>query len=133
LVGFAGSHGDALELFEIAEEVFDQVPPLVHFQVDVERTDPLRSLRNHDFGPPLIQFLDDPVGIEGLVTKESIELDPVDQRCHADGVVAVSRQQHEAHEIAQSVAQREDFGRPAAFGLAYGLILSPPFAPWPCR
>src|SRR5678815_4869634 len=50
-------------------------------------------------------------------------------QCHTDRVVAVSRQKHEAHKIAQGITQREDLGRPAIFGLAYGLALSPPFAP----
>ena len=73
------------------------------------------------------------------LAKQGIELDPVDERGHTDRVVAVSRQQHEPHEVAQGIAKGEDFGRPTALGFAYacpelrrrGLILSPPFAPWP--
>jgi hypothetical protein len=30
-------HGDALELFEFAEEVFDEVTPFVYFGVDRDR------------------------------------------------------------------------------------------------
>jgi hypothetical protein len=41
------------------------------------------------------------------------------------------RQENEAHEIAKRIRQSEDFGRHAALGLAYSLILSPPFAPCP--
>jgi len=37
LVGFVAAHGDALELFEFAEEVLDEVSPLVDFQIDVPR------------------------------------------------------------------------------------------------
>jgi hypothetical protein len=40
-------------------------------------------------------------------------------------------QEHEADEIAQRVGQREDLGGHAALGAADGLVLSPPFAPWP--
>ena len=36
LVGFVGAHGDAFELFEFAEEVFDQMTPLVHLLVEEE-------------------------------------------------------------------------------------------------
>jgi hypothetical protein len=36
LVGFVAAHGDAFELLEFAEEVFDQVTPLVDFRVDDE-------------------------------------------------------------------------------------------------
>ncbi len=131
LVGLASAHGDAFELFEFAEEVLDEMPPLVHLQVDIERGEALWALGNDDLGPALVEFGDDPVGVEGLVAEQGIELDPGDQRRHSDGVVAVSRQQLETHEVTQGIAKREDFGRPAALGLAYGLILSPPFAPCP--
>lgn len=131
LVGFACAHGDAFELFEFAEEVLDEMPPLVHLQVDIDRGKALGPLRNDDFGPALVEFLDDPVGVESLVAEQGVELDPVDERSYTDGVVTISRQQFEAHEVAQGIAKREDFGRPAALGLAYGLILSPPFAPCP--
>ena len=30
----SAAHGDAFELLELAEEVFDQVPPFVHLLVD---------------------------------------------------------------------------------------------------
>ena len=53
------------------------------------------------------------------------------ERRNTDRIVAMARQQDEAHEIAERIGHREDFGRPAAFRLADGLILSPPFAPWP--
>jgi hypothetical protein len=37
LIGLVGSHGDAFEFFELAEEVFDEMPPFVHLLVDSER------------------------------------------------------------------------------------------------
>ena len=73
------------------------------------------------------------VGIEGRVGDQGTELDALDQRREADGIEALSGQQHEAHEIAKSIGEGEDFGRHAAFGAADGLALSPPFAPWPWR
>src|SRR3546814_4751834 len=42
-------------------------------------------------------------------------------------------QQDEAHEIAECIGERQDLGGHAASGAAYGLALSPPFAPWPWR
>ena len=60
-------------------------------------------------------------------------VDTLDERRNADRVEALSRQQHEAHEIAERVGERQDFGRHAAFGAADGLALSPPFAPCPWR
>jgi hypothetical protein len=40
-------------------------------------------------------------------------------------------QEFEAHKIAERVGQREDLGGHATLGAAYGLALSPPFAPCP--
>jgi hypothetical protein len=36
LIDFACAHGDALELFEFAEKVLDQMSPFVHLIVDSE-------------------------------------------------------------------------------------------------
>ena len=36
-VRLVAAHCDALELLELAEEVLDQVTPLVDFQVDLQR------------------------------------------------------------------------------------------------
>lgn len=91
LIGFASAHGDALELFEFTKEVLDEVPPLIHLQIDVDGADPLRHLRDHDLGSALIEFFDDPVGIICLIAKQSVELDAFDERGEADGVIAISR------------------------------------------
>src|SRR5690606_14706278 len=45
----------------------------------------------------------------------------------------VAGQENEAHEIAERIGEGENFGRHAALGAAYGLALSPPFAPCPWR
>lgn len=78
-------------------------------------------LRDGDLRAALVELFDDPVGVVSLVAKQGIEFDAFDERGHADGIVAV----------AQGIAKGEYLGRPTALGLAYGLILSPPFAPWP--
>jgi hypothetical protein len=36
LVGLVGAHGDAFELLDLAEEVFDEMPPFVYLLVDDE-------------------------------------------------------------------------------------------------
>ena len=80
-----------------------------------------------------VEFGDDPVAVEGLVGNQAAKLDALDQRRDADRVEAVSRQQDEADQIAERVGEGEDFGGQAALGLAYGLALSPFFAPCPWR
>ena len=43
-ISFVCAQRDALELLELAEEVFDQMPPFVHFLVDGERVGAARML-----------------------------------------------------------------------------------------
>ena len=47
--------------------------------------------------------------------------DALDQRRDADRVEALSRQKHEAHEIAERIGEGQDLGGHAAFGAADGL------------
>ena len=133
LVGFVASHGDAFELLEFTEEILDQMAPFIDLPIYVQRLDTAWVLRDHDLRPALVHVLDDPVRIKGLVGDQAAEFDILDKRGDADGIEALSRQQNKAHQIAQSVRQGQDFGCPTAFRLAYGLALSPPFAPWPWR
>jgi len=130
-VGFVGAHGDALELLEFGEEVLDEMSPFIDFQVDIERRLASRHLRDNDLGAALVQFFDDPIGVESLVGEQGVEVNAVDQRCDANGIVAVSWQQFEGDEVAKGVGQRQDLGGPTALGFTYGLALRPPFAPCP--
>src|SRR5258708_7896374 len=125
--------GDAFELFEFTEEVLDEMTPFVHLGVDLEGDGAARMLRNYDLGTALIEIGDDVVAVEGLVGDQRAEFDPLDERRNADGIEALSRQQHESNEVAQGVGEGQDFGRHAALGFADGLAPSPPFAPCPWR
>ena len=103
--------------------------PFVNLRVDGNRVQALRALRDDDAGAAFIQFGDDPVGIECLVGDHRAEFEAMDQRANTHRVVALARQEMEADQIAERVGEGEDFGGPAALGLAYGLALSPPFEP----
>ncbi len=131
LVCLVGPHGDALELLQLAEEVLDQVAPLVEVPVERQRPGTSRVLRDDDLGAPRIEVGNDRIAIEGLVSDQAAKIDTVQQRRDADCVETVSRQQLEAHEVAQRIGESKDLGRHAALGAADGLILSPPFAPCP--
>lgn len=49
--------------------------PFVHFIVDGERAEAFWPLRDDNFGSKLAEFLDDPVGVKGLVAERGIEVD----------------------------------------------------------
>jgi hypothetical protein len=125
------AQGDAFELLKLAEEILDQMAPFVHLDVNLERLGAARVLRDDNLGAALVEIGDDVVAVERFVSNEAAELDAVDQRWDADRIKAVSRQQLEAHKVAERIGEREDFGRHAALGAANGLALRPPFAPWP--
>jgi hypothetical protein len=71
------------------------------------------------------------VHIKRLVREQGFKPVPLDKGCDTDGVVALAGQQLKADHVAKRIRQRQDPGRNATPGCAYGLALSPPFAPWP--
>src|SRR6266849_2468994 len=101
LVGFVGTHGDALEFLEFTEEVLDEMTPFVHLGVDLQRHAAARMLRNHDLGATLVEGGDDVVAVEGLVGDQRARLDAVDERRDADSIEALSWQQDESGEVAE--------------------------------
>src|SRR5579871_264087 len=109
------------------------MPPLVHFCVvgDLGLSTGLR--RNDCERAPLLQLCTYGVVIECFVGDERLEVDVLNQRHNADAVVTVAWKKNEADQVAQSVDEHQGFGGQAAARSADGLILSPPFAPEPCR
>src|SRR5687767_6716341 len=129
LVGFVGAHGYALEFFELAEEVLDQMTPFVDLRIDGNGIGSPGVLRDDDLGTAFVQVGDDGVGIEGHVSDQPTERNAVDEGREAHRIVAMSGQENKAHEIAES----DDLSRHTALGTANGLALSPPFEPCPWR
>lgn len=64
--------------------------PFVHFLVDGERFCPPRVLGDDDLGAACVQFGDDDVAVERLVSAQHIEGQFFDQRRDADRVKALS-------------------------------------------
>ena len=131
LIGFVGTHGNALEFLELAEEVLDEMPPLVELGIERQGHCAARMLRDDDLGTALVQIGNDGIAVEGLVGDQTAECETVDQRSDAHRIEAMARQQNKADEIAERVGQRQDFGGYAALGTADRLALGPPFAPCP--
>src|SRR6187401_1721195 len=133
LIGLVGAHCDAFELLEPAEKVLDEMAPFVHLLVDGERPCAARMLGDDDFGAARVEIGDNGVAVERLVGDQRVEGQSLDERRHTHRVEALSRQKHEAHEIAERIGEGQDFGGHAAFRTADRLVLSPPFAPCPWR
>ena len=109
------------------------MPPFVHLRIVRNRRLAVRLGRNDCDGAAFLERRAQRVIVERLVAEEGAEFDARYERLDADAVVTLARQQDEARDIAQRIDKRDDFGRQAAARAANGLILSPPFAPAPCR
>src|SRR3954466_7927722 len=123
------SGGYCPELFQLGEDVLDQVAPAVHVAVEVEAAFAAGFGRDHRCGAAGIEVRPDPVRVERLVAEQGVEIQTLDQRRHADGVVSLAGQQHEAQQIAERVDQGDDLGGQATARAADRLVPGPPFAP----
>src|SRR3546814_11056460 len=79
LVGFVGTHGDTLELLELAEEVFDQMTPLVHLGIERQGLGPAWVLGDDDLGAALVEVGNDGIAVEGLVGDQRAEGETIDR------------------------------------------------------
>ena len=107
--------------------------PFVHLGVVRDRRLAVRLRRDDGDGAAIAEGGAQGVVVEGLVGDEGVEIDACYQRLNADAVVALARQQDKARNAAQRVDESDDLGGQPAARPADGLILSPPFAPAPCR
>jgi len=110
LIGLVGAHGDAFELLELAEEVLDEMAPLVHLLVDGERLCAARMLGDDGLGAACVEFGDNGVVVESLVADQRFKIETGNQRLDANAVVALAGEKDEANEIAEGVDQGHDFG-----------------------
>ena len=79
-VGFVGPHGDALELFEFAEEVLDEMTPFVHLRVERQGLCPAWMLCDDDLGAAVVEVGDDRVAVEGFVGDQRVKVDTVEHK-----------------------------------------------------
>ena len=100
---FVAAHGDTLEFFEFAEEVLDEVTPLVHFGVDDERLGSAGMLGDHDLGMACVEISHDGVTVECRIGDERTEVAILQQWFDPDRVVALPGQQNKPDEIAERV------------------------------
>ena len=112
-VGFVVARGDAAEFLDLAEEVLDQMAPLVHLEVAGNADSPVGLGRDHGDRAAIVQIGAQCVAIEGLVRQQGGEVEILQKRGPTNAVVSLPRQQDEAYEIAQRIDQSDDLGRKA--------------------
>ena len=89
--------GDAAGFFEVAEEVLDQMAPSVAGEVAGNAACTVGLGQDDGRGVPGVQPGADPVGVEGFVGNEGVEVHVGEERFDADAVVALPGQQNKAH------------------------------------
>jgi hypothetical protein len=132
-IGFVVSGGDATELLDPLEEVLDEMPPFVHLGVVWDWRFAVGLRRDDGNSAAFVERGAQGVVVERLVSDQGVEIDASDQWLDADAVVTLAWEQNEARQIAQRIDEGDDLGGQSAARPADGLILSPPFAPAPCR
>lgn len=109
------------------------MPPFVGVRIELGRKAAVGFWRDNRGDVPFVEVGAQPVGIEGTVGKQVIGGKFLDQFRHRAEVMRLPRQQAEIDKVSKRVGEGQYLGRDAAARAAYGLALSPPFAPWPER
>ena len=121
--GFVIACGDGSELFELTEEILDQVARLVEMFVEIAGLGAVAAERNDRPFPGFGKSLDDPlVGVVSLVGDQRIGGDVRQQRVRADKIMVLSGGQLEGHGVAEGVDEGVYLGAQPAFAAADCLI-----------
>jgi hypothetical protein len=118
LRGLIVTRRDAAELFEFAEEVFDQVACLVERLIELARRCSVLPRRDDGGLSGTRQRLEDAiVGIVGFIADQDLGGHFRRQRISAGEIMGLSQGQQEPQRIAKSVDQGMDFGAQSALAI----------------
>lgn len=114
--GFVVAGGDSSELFELTEEILDEVSRFIEVSIKLGRRPTIWQGWDYGRFSGGCQWLADPrVGIVGLVGDQRISGHLRQQRIGADQIVRLPARQPERYRVAEGVDQGMDFGaQPAA-------------------
>ena len=123
--GLVVARRDGAKLLELAEEVFDEMPQLVHlFVVGAWVLAVALGRDDRELAGCEERFDDALVGIEGFVRQQGIGLHPGQQDIRPLQIVGLARGQKEGERIAQGIDQGVDFGAQPAFAAPDRLVLA---------
>src|SRR3954462_10484962 len=123
--GFVRAGGDGPKLFELGEEVLEQMPGLVEVCVEGARCRPGLPRWDHGCLAGLGQRFEHPlVGIEGFVGNERLGLKFREQRIGSSQVMLLTTGEMKADRIAERIHQGVDLGGQPALAAADRLVWS---------
>lgn len=123
---------DTSELFEITEEVLNEMPPSIHGEVTGDCVLAISFRRDDGFGLRFTKELTQSIVVEAFVGQQRLHVEAFDQAGCRYAVVALPGKQNEAGKISQRIDEGNDLCRQSAARTPDGLTASPPFAPMPC-
>ena len=113
--GFVVARGDGSILFQLGEEVLNQVPSFVEMAVEVAWYLPVGLWRYHrDFAGSGQPFMHPRIGIERFIGDEHISLHIWQKMVRTEQVVRLAAGQVEADRIAQGIDKGVDLGAQSA-------------------
>lgn len=123
---------DSSELFELTEEILDEMPPAIHSEVTGDVVLAIGFWRDDGFGLRFGQQFTQAIVVKSLVGQQRLHVDAIDQVVCCDAVMALSGKQDETGKVTERIDEGDDLCRQAAARAPDGLMASPPFAPMPC-
>ena len=115
---------DRAVLLEPVEEPLDEIALTVEGEIGFARLAAIGFRRDDGRDAPLLERLDQRVGVVALIGQERFGLDLVEQRHRLCDVGRLTRRERQRHGVAERIDDGVDLGRQPAAGSADGLILA---------
>ena len=101
-------------MLDFVEEALDEIALAVEREITIARHLAVGFRRDHWSDGPLIECVDQRIGVVSLVADERTRIGIFEQRLSASQVMVLPWRQHQAARIAQGIDESVDFGGQSA-------------------
>ena len=108
-------------MLDFVEEALDEIALAIEREITIALHLAVGLWRNHWNDCPLIERVDQPIGVVSLVADEGARISRFEQRFRAREIMVLSRRQHQVEGIAQGIDECVDFGGQSSARSADGL------------
>ena len=116
------ARGDCAEVFEFIEEPLDEVAFAIEGEIGVTRFEAVGLGRNDGHDAPLLEGVDQGVGIIGFVGQERLGLDFIEQRPGLADIGRLPRRERQNGRVAKRIDDGVDLGGQPSTGPTDGLV-----------
>ena len=107
---FIVARGDGPIVLDFVEEPFDEISLAIERKIAIALHLTVGFWRDHWSDCPLIECVDQRIGVVGLVADERMRIGIFEQRLCASQVMVLPWRQHQVARITQGIDERVDFG-----------------------